>query len=111
MNRIGKSNRSVKRRGWQAKMMAKHGRGEYCEWFEPCSDRRGVANAHRIKKVEIVTEQEYVDGRAHLCQKHHDFAELGDRDNPASRERMWQLVNQCMENAGRFVPRQARNDW
>jgi len=106
MNRIGKSNRSKERRQWQAKMMAKHGRGEYCEWYEGCADRFAIANAHRVKKIDILTELEWVDGRAHLCQKHHNWVEYGDRENPGTHERMWQLVNQCMEAAGRFVPRQ-----
>lgn len=102
MSPFGKSTRSKERQSWQSKMLRKHGKGERCEWYEGCytRDTLTIANAHRLKKVEIRTEREWVDGRAHLCQTHHDFAEHG------SHERMWNLVNKCMEFAGRFIPRQ-----
>lgn len=79
---------------------------DYCEWFNPCTETFGLANAHRLKKTKITTRQEWVHGRAKLCQVHHDYAELGARDEPASHDRMWRLINRCMENAGRFIPRQ-----
>ena len=87
-------------------MLAKYADVDYCEWFEGCSERWPLDNAHRLKKDLITTRLEYVDGRAKLCRGHHNFAELGDKQNPASHERMWELVNRCMEFYGRFIPRQ-----
>lgn len=106
LNPRGKSNRSLDRQAWQREMVEKWSDVDYCEWFEGCGDTFGLANAHRLKKVLIYTQLEYVDGRAKLCQKHHDFAELGDKNNPSSHERMWELINKCMEFYGRYVPRQ-----
>jgi hypothetical protein len=97
MSKVGKSVRAANRRAWQAEMIAKWGYGEYCEWPGGCSDRFGIANAHRLKKTKITTREEWVDGRAHLCQKHHDFAEMGDKDNKGTHERMWNIITAIIE--------------
>lgn len=87
-------------------MLAKYADIDYCEWFEGCAINWPLDNAHRLKKTKITTQLEYVDGRAKLCRTHHDFVEMGTRDEPSSHERMWELVNRCMEAQGRFIPRQ-----
>lgn len=99
---VGKSNRSQRRAEWQKEMLEKWGRGKYCEWPGCKTPTLFVANAHRLVKTKIVTREEWVDGRAHLCQIHHDFSSIGGKDengvyHAGGHERQWRLITEIIE--------------
>lgn len=95
MRARGSSNRSKERASWQRKMIAKWGYGERCEALEGCSSTFGIANAHRLKKRFITTEDEYVNGRAHLCQHHHQA--LDEATGEDVHARMYAYISQIIE--------------
>ena len=65
-----------------------------CEWFEGCSEE-ATDHAHTLKKTKITTREQWLDV-AKLCRAHHNFAELGDKYNPSSHERMFELIRKCI---------------
>lgn len=90
----GASNRSKERAKWQRELIQIYGYGEFCEWLGGCSNTFGIANAHRLKKTKITTREEYVHGRAHLCQMHHQS--LDEATGEDVHARMYDVITQII---------------
>jgi len=88
----GKSNRSKSRASWQKEMIATYGYGKPCAI---CGSTLNSFNAHRLKKTRIVSEQEYIHGRVHLCGFHHTALDEATGDNV--HELMFLTITNLME--------------
>ena len=88
----GKSNRAVSRQSWQREMIKLYGYGKPCAI---CGSTQNSFNAHRLKKTRIISKDEYVHGRVHLCGEHHRGLDEATGDNV--HERMFLTISNLME--------------
>lgn len=63
---------------------------------ERCSGSFGLSFAHRLKRRFITTDEE-LRTVALLCQQCHYWAEYGDRDNPGTHERMYEIITEIID--------------
>lgn len=89
---VRKSTRSKNRAGWQRKMLKLYGHGERCQ---SCGTTSGyIDNAHRLKKTKIISEDEWVHGRIHLCRREH--IALDEARGEHTHERMFIFITRIM---------------
>ena len=90
------SERGKRRAAWQRKMLKIYGPGERCQ---SCgTTEQPIDNAHRLKKTKIVSEDEYVHGRAHLCRREHTA--LDEARGEHTHERMFIFITGLMSRSG-----------
>lgn len=63
---------------------------------ERCGGTFALSFAHRVKRRFITTDEE-LRTVALLCQQCHAWAEYGDRDNPGTHERMYDIISGLIE--------------
>jgi len=93
MNKRGKSTRSKQRQAWQKEMLETYQHITWCEWLEGCGSTFGLAHAHRTKKINVTTREEWLTV-ARLCQVHHELLEHGDK------QVMWDTITKIVESRG-----------
>lgn len=64
--------------------------------------RLGLAPAHD-RKQRFIRDEETYKLAALLCQRHHYFAEHGDRDNPGTHERMKEIIQDLISRRGTYL--------